>query len=71
MAGGHDLWGDLCGGFLNRRGTREWRNMSSDYDPTDKTTQMFFAETQNKLLYAECDVRRKASEAELADRQDV
>ena len=25
---------------------------SSDYDPTDKATQMFFAETQNKLLYA-------------------
>lgn len=26
--------------------------LSSDYDPTDKVTQMFFAETQNKLLYA-------------------
>lgn len=26
--------------------------LSSDYDPTDKSTQMFFAETQNKLLYA-------------------
>jgi hypothetical protein len=26
--------------------------LSSDYDPTDKITQMFFAETQNKLLYA-------------------
>jgi len=26
--------------------------LSSDYDSTDKTTQMFFAETQNKLLYA-------------------
>lgn len=26
--------------------------MSTDYDPTDKATQMFFAETQNKLLYA-------------------
>ncbi len=26
--------------------------MSSDYDKTDKATQMFFAETQNKLLYA-------------------
>ena len=26
--------------------------MSSDYDPSDKATQMFFAETQNKLLYA-------------------
>lgn len=27
--------------------------LSSDYDKTDKATQMFFAETQNKLLYAE------------------
>ncbi len=26
--------------------------LSSDYDKTDKATQMFFAETQNKLLYA-------------------
>ncbi len=26
--------------------------LSSDYDPTDRATQMFFAETQNKLLYA-------------------
>lgn len=26
--------------------------LSSDYDRTDKATQMFFAETQNRLLYA-------------------
>ncbi|MBP3228524.1 MAG: virulence RhuM family protein [Bacteroidaceae bacterium] len=26
--------------------------LSSDYQPDDKATQMFFAETQNKLLYA-------------------
>lgn len=26
--------------------------LSSDYDKSDKSTQMFFAETQNKLLYA-------------------
>ena len=26
--------------------------LSSDYDSTDKATQMFYAETQNKLLYA-------------------
>jgi len=26
--------------------------LSSDYDATDKATQMFFAETQTKLLYA-------------------
>ncbi|WP_262918436.1 virulence RhuM family protein [Belliella filtrata] len=24
--------------------------MRSDYDPSDNATQMFFAETQNKLL---------------------
>lgn len=26
--------------------------LCSDYDPSDKATQMFFAETQNKLIYA-------------------
>ena len=26
--------------------------VSSDYDGSDKATQMFFAETQNKLIYA-------------------
>lgn len=31
---------------------RELFKLSSDYDKTDKVTQMFFAETQNKLLYA-------------------
>src|SRR5690554_4311539 len=31
---------------------RELFALSSDYDTTDKSTQMFFAETQNKLLYA-------------------
>lgn len=31
---------------------RELFSLSSDYDKTDKTTQMFFAETQNKLIYA-------------------
>lgn len=31
---------------------RELFTLSSDYDKTDKATQMFFAETQNKLLYA-------------------
>ena len=29
---------------------RELFSLSSDYDATDKSTQMFFAETQNKLL---------------------
>ena len=31
---------------------RELLRLSSDYDSTDKATQMFFAETQNKLLVA-------------------
>ncbi len=31
---------------------RDLFTLSSDYDKTDKATQMFFAETQNKLLYA-------------------
>lgn len=31
---------------------RELFAISSDYDSTDKATQMFFAETQNKMLYA-------------------
>lgn len=31
---------------------RDLFSLSSDYDPTDKATQMFFAETQNKLIFA-------------------
>lgn len=31
---------------------RDLLSLSSDYDSTDKVTQMFFAETQNKILYA-------------------
>lgn len=31
---------------------RDLFRLSSDYDKNDKATQMFFAETQNKLLYA-------------------
>lgn len=31
---------------------RDLFSLSSDYDSTDKATQMFFAEAQNKLLYA-------------------
>lgn len=31
---------------------RELFSLSSDYDKTDKVTQMFFAETQNKFIYA-------------------
>ena len=31
---------------------RDLFSLSSDYDPTDKATQIFFAEAQNKILYA-------------------
>lgn len=31
---------------------RDLFSLSSDYDSSDKATQMFFAETQNKLIYA-------------------
>ncbi|MFK7779782.1 MAG: virulence RhuM family protein [Candidatus Gracilibacteria bacterium] len=31
---------------------RDLLSLSSDYDSNDKVTQMFFAETQNKILYA-------------------
>ncbi len=31
---------------------RDLFKLSSDYDASDKTTQLFFAQTQNKLLYA-------------------
>jgi hypothetical protein len=31
---------------------RDLFKLSSDYDKTDKATQMFFAETQNKLIFA-------------------
>ncbi len=31
---------------------RDLFKLSSDYDKTDKATQMFFADTQNKLIYA-------------------
>ncbi|MCF7955664.1 MAG: virulence RhuM family protein, partial [Phycisphaerae bacterium] len=34
---------------------RDLFSLSSDYDKTDKTTQMFFAETQNKLIFAATD----------------
>lgn len=31
---------------------RELFKLSADYDPSDKATQMFFAQAQNKLIYA-------------------
>lgn len=42
--------------------------LSSDYDKTDKATQMFFAETQNKLLYA---VTHQTAAELIVDRADA
>ena len=42
--------------------------LSSDYDKTDKATQMFFAETQNKLLYA---VTRQTAAEIILERADA
>lgn len=42
--------------------------LSSDYDKSDKATQMFFAETQNKLLYA---VTGKTAAEIILDRADA
>lgn len=42
--------------------------LCSDYDKTDKATQMFFAETQNKLLYA---VTQKTAAGIITQRADA
>ena len=42
--------------------------LSSDYDKTDKATQMFFATTQNKLLYA---VTKKTAAEIIVSRADA
>ncbi|MCC7465379.1 MAG: virulence RhuM family protein [Saprospiraceae bacterium] len=42
--------------------------LSTDYDASDKTTQMFFAETQNKLLYA---VTNQTAAELILDRADA
>jgi len=42
--------------------------LSSDYDKTDKATQMFFAETQNKLLFA---VTKQTASELIIDRADL
>lgn len=47
---------------------RDLLALSSDYDKTDKATQMFFAETQNKLLYA---VTRKTAAEIIVSRADA
>lgn len=47
---------------------RELFKLSSDYDKTDKATQMFFAETQNRLLYA---VTKKTAAEIVLERSDA
>lgn len=47
---------------------RDLLALSSDYDATDKATQMFFAETQNKLLYA---VSNRTAAEIICDRADA
>lgn len=47
---------------------RDLLALSSDYDKSDKATQMFFAETQNKLLYA---VTGKTAAEIIVDRADA
>jgi len=48
--------------------TRDLFALSSDYDSSDKATQMFFAETQNKLLYA---VTQKTAAEIIVSRADA
>jgi hypothetical protein len=47
---------------------RDLFSLSSDYDPNDKATQMFFAEAQNKLLFA---VTRKTAAEMIVARADA
>ncbi len=46
---------------------RDLFKLSSDYDKTDKATQMFFAETQNKLIYA---ITRQTAAELIVERAD-
>jgi len=46
---------------------RDLLSLSSDYDSSDKATQMFFAETQNKILYA---ITGKTAAELIVDRAD-
>jgi len=47
---------------------RELFKLSSDYDATDKNTQIFFAEAQNKMLYA---ITGKTAAEIIIDRADA
>jgi hypothetical protein len=46
---------------------RDLFSLSSDYDSTDKETQIFFAETQNKILYA---ITKKTAAEIIVNRAD-
>ena len=50
---------------------RELFALSSDYDNTDKATQMFFAETQNKILFAITDKTASEIIVNRADEKQV
>lgn len=47
---------------------RDLFKLSNDYDKTDKSTQMFFAETQNKMLFA---VTRQTAAEIIVNRADA
>ncbi len=49
---------------------RDLFSLSSDYDKTDKATHMFFAETQNKLVYAVTDKTAAELVLSRADKDD-
>ena len=49
------------------RDPRVYFSLSSDYDSTDKATQIFFAETQNKILYA---ITKKTAAEIIVNRAD-
>lgn len=50
---------------------RELFSLSSDYDKTDKSTQMFFKEVQNKLLYAVTDMTAAEIVVKRADLKEL
>lgn len=50
---------------------RELFSLSSDYDKTDKSTQMFFKEVQNKLLYAVTDMTAAEIVVKRADPKEL
>jgi len=47
---------------------RDLFTLNSDYDKNDKTTQLFFAQTQNEILYA---ITEKTAAEIVLDRADA